>query len=439
MPPTSLSANVSWMLASNIVYAICQWMMLVVLARTSSLEVVGLFALALAITAPVFMFAQLQLRTVQATDVRQLYRFREYLQVRLLAMCCAFGTVLVICVIAGYGQPVISAAVAVSIWKCLDGCSDILHGLFQQHERMRIISTSMMLKGLLSLAGFAAVLFFSGDLIWALSSLVLASTVVLIGYDIPMCHRLRHEYTASLAKASDRRYQRSPRRLGSLVWLALPLGLVQLLVAVSANAPRYFLEHWRGTREVGIFAALAYFITAGQVVVTALQQAALPRLARFASLDLKAYQRLMVRLIGVGLLLGVGGIVVAVMFGPIVLRYSYGPAYEAHNRALVWMMISAAVAYLAWLLGTAMTAARIFRPQFPLLACSTAATMIACACLVPRGGIEGGALAFGFGMLVQAGGTAVIVGNWMRRRRADVPSSLPGAVTLTEFAICDRS
>ncbi|MGI8856402.1 MAG: hypothetical protein ACR2JW_11675, partial [Thermomicrobiales bacterium] len=51
----SLRANFSWTFVGNVVYAACQWGMLVVLAKLGSPEVVGQFALGLAITAPVIM------------------------------------------------------------------------------------------------------------------------------------------------------------------------------------------------------------------------------------------------------------------------------------------------------------------------------------------------------------------------------------------------
>src|SRR5947209_14419504 len=81
----SLRANFSWTFIGNIVYAGCQWAMLVVLAKLGSPELVGRFALGFAVTAPVVMLTNLQLRGVQATDARQEHRFGEYLALRLVA------------------------------------------------------------------------------------------------------------------------------------------------------------------------------------------------------------------------------------------------------------------------------------------------------------------------------------------------------------------
>src|SRR5690349_21224091 len=79
----SLRTNFIWTFLGNVVYAGCQWGMLVVLAKLGSPEIVGQFALALAVTAPVFMFTNLQTRGVQATDARKEYAFGDYLALRL--------------------------------------------------------------------------------------------------------------------------------------------------------------------------------------------------------------------------------------------------------------------------------------------------------------------------------------------------------------------
>src|SRR5258708_4783177 len=84
-PVPSLRANFKWTLAGNAFYAACQWGMLSVLAKAGSPAVVGQFALGLAIAPPGFMFTNLQLRAVQASDVRSEFQFADYFTLRVLA------------------------------------------------------------------------------------------------------------------------------------------------------------------------------------------------------------------------------------------------------------------------------------------------------------------------------------------------------------------
>src|SRR5205807_1688389 len=78
-----------------------------------------------------------------------------------------------------------------------------------------------------------------------------------------------------------------------ILWIALPLGLVLMLGSLSTNTPRYFIEHQFGSRELGIFSAIASLLNIAKTIVNALGQAALPRLARlFASQDIRPFLRL---------------------------------------------------------------------------------------------------------------------------------------------------
>jgi len=84
------------------VYAGCQWLVLIVLAKLGSPAMVGQFALALAVTAPVMLFFSLQLREVQATDAARAYSFREYLGLRAISTCLGLLIVAAAVLALGY-------------------------------------------------------------------------------------------------------------------------------------------------------------------------------------------------------------------------------------------------------------------------------------------------------------------------------------------------
>ena len=63
----------------NIVYAVSQWAIVVLMAKFGDVEMVGKYSLVLAITAPLFMLTHFQLRAVQTTDTQSEYHFCKYL------------------------------------------------------------------------------------------------------------------------------------------------------------------------------------------------------------------------------------------------------------------------------------------------------------------------------------------------------------------------
>src|SRR5258708_16305112 len=82
----SLRASFQWSLVGNVAYAACQWAILIVMAKNETQEAVGQFMLALAVTSPVILFANLQLGAIQATDACRQDRFGHYLALRLIAI-----------------------------------------------------------------------------------------------------------------------------------------------------------------------------------------------------------------------------------------------------------------------------------------------------------------------------------------------------------------
>ncbi len=421
----SLRANFAWTFVGNVVYAGCQWGMLVTLAKLGSAEMVGQFALALAITAPVLMFTNLQLRSIQATDALYEYRFGDYLALRLLMTGLALLTIVGITLALGYRPETALAIFIVGLAKGAEALSDLFYGLLQQHERMDRIAISMIIKGVLSLAALAGAVYLSGSIVWGAVALAAVWAVVLFAYDIPSGVLI-----LQASRTPCRGQVELPAKSGveslqpqwfyptvkKLMLLSLPLGAVMLLISLNANIPRYFIEHYLGEEQLGIFAAMAYLMVAGGTVVNALGQSASPRLAQYyARSDDHAFRGLLVRLLYIGAFLGGVGVVVALVAGESLLSLIYRPEYGHYADVFTWLMVASGIFYLASFLGFAMTAARYFRAQAPLFLLATLSTVAACALLIPGGGLLGAALATVVTMLIQLLGSLFVVVKALRR------------------------
>ncbi len=397
-PPRALSlrANFSWTFVGNVVYAACQWAMLVVLAKLGSPETVGQFALGLAITAPVIMLTNLQLRSIQATDARRAYRFGHYLGLRLAATPVALLVIVAITFASQYGWQTALVVLAVGMSKVFESISDVFYGLLQQHEQMDRIAKSMMLKGPLSLIALGAAILLTGNIVWGATALAAVWALLLVAYDLRNGRAVLR--AASDAEPDGEREIVRPiwdwRRLGKLTWLALPLGVVMMLASLTTNIPRYFIERFAGERELGIFAAMVYIMVAGTTVVDALGQAVSPRLSRqYADGAVGAFRALLGKLLCIGAALGAAGVVVGTLIGGPVLRLLYRPEYAEHLDVFMWILIATGISYLCSVFGYAMTAAQYFTIQVPIFVVSIIVVTVACALLVPNHGILGAAWA----------------------------------------------
>lgn len=412
----ALRTSCAWMLAGNVTYAGCQWGAVLALAKLGSPEMVGQFALALAVTTPVILFAGLQLRGVLATDALGQYAFGDYLSLTLATTALALGVIAGLAFLGGHPRPTALVIVAVGLGKGFDAVSEVFYGLFQQHERLDRVARALMVNGVFSLLALGGLVYLTGGVFWGAVGWAAASALTLLACNLPGAVRL-----AAGAPASPQPPRPAlPRRLLGLAWLALSLGLVALLLSLNANLPRYFIDRYAGAGSLGIFAAVAYLMTVGNTVVTALGQSASPRLARlYAAGDRAGFRGLLFRLTGLVALGGVLGVLLALLVGRQVLALLYTPEYARDPLLLVGLAVAAGVGFVCSVLGYAMTAARYLRVQPPLFAAVGLVTALASAALIPRRGLPGAALALVLAALFQLAGSAGVVAHALRGGRGE--------------------
>lgn len=413
----SLRANFSWTFVGNVVNAGAWFAMTIVLAKLGSPEHVGQFALGLATTAPIFMFATLRLRDVQATDTEQEYLFEDYLALRLTTTVLALLVVAGVVLVSGFQRETALVILATGLSKGIEAISDACYGLFMQYERLDRIAKSMMVKGPLSLLGLAIGFSLTGSVFWGVIGLAAARALIMLSYDIRNASLTLNPATKLISNIVPRQLPR-PRwdrqTLARLVRLTLPLGFVTMLISFNSNIPRYFIEGHLGAYHLGIFAAIASFQKVAPTVVQALGRSASPRLAKYyAASKAKAFRRLSVRLVALGIALGGAGVLVALVAGRLILTVFYGEEY-AMPGLFGLLMLAAGVDYVATMLLFIITSARYFRVQLPLQLLTTGTVALACVWLVPAAGLSGAAWALITGNLVRVAGT--LIAAWHAER-----------------------
>ncbi|MGC8861295.1 MAG: lipopolysaccharide biosynthesis protein [Armatimonadota bacterium] len=422
----SMRHNLSWTLVGNLVYTACQWGMLVALAKLGSPEMVGVFGLALAITAPIVMFFNLELRSVQATDARGEYRLGHYLALRLTtsatALLVILAAALIGCGVSGAALVVIAMGVA----KAIESLSDVLYGLFQNRERMDRIAISMVVRGTIALLGLSAAVYLTRSVLWGVIAMAGAWTAVLLAYDAPSALRILSNGKMNAALNLLRPIW-DRRALWKLAWLALPLGCAMLLVSLNVNIPRYFVQWQYGERQLGFFVAVAYLMVAVSTVVNALGQAACPRLARYYSCsDLRAFRVLLGKLVAAIAALSLLGVGAARFAGREILTVLYRPEYAGGADVFVWVMIASGVGGIGVILRYGCISARRFAPQLFLWILVVASNAGACLLLVRGYGLEGAGMAMTASAAVQVVGNLIILA---RANAADSSRAVAGRVS----------
>jgi O-antigen/teichoic acid export membrane protein len=407
----------SWTLAGNAIYYACQWGMLSVLAKLGNAAVVGRFALGMAITAPVFMFTNLQLRGVQATDSRSDFEFADYFTLRCLATSLGFATVVGVAWLSRYDQSTLYVVVLLAAAKSVESLSDVVAGLMQKVERLDQLASSLMIKGVTSIAAFTAVFWSLHSLAAAVAAIGLTWLLVFLLYDF----RLARKAIGSGAKM----LKLNPAILGQLVLLSLPLGIVMALMSLNTNIPRYALEHYLGESKLGIFASLAYLGTAASLVINALGQSAAARLSRmFADRQFEAFTSLLRKFALLGALIGVIGVPAGAIFGRAALSMLYRPEYGNYLNVFLIVIATTSVLAVASFLGYGVTAARSFKMPMLVNGATTLTTTTLSLSLVPRFGLMGAAIALLLAALVQVAGFVVLMKMELKAARGRTTSNV---------------
>jgi len=403
-PTASLRSGFAWTLGGNGVYAAGQWAILSLIAKLGSGEMLGEYALAIAITSPVVMLSHLNLRAVLATEIVEKHPFGDYLAVRLAASAVGLAVIAILGWTAPGAASLAVVILAAGIAQSAENVSDIYYGAMQRRERLDLIARSMMARAVVSAAALGTVLAATRSIVPAVIALAAGRLAVLLIYD------------RRVGSRGERLARSGMRAQLAIVRAALPLGIVLMLVSLNANLPRYAIERRMGTPALGVFAAAASFATAGNTVINALGQSATPRLARyFAERSRVRFLRLALQLVALALALGAAGVVVAFLAGAPILRVLYRAEYAQHASLLTQVMAAAVPAYAAAILGYAITSARAFDAQLPLFCIVAVSCGVVAALFIPRFGLAGAPMALAAAACVQICGEVAILARAFRR------------------------
>jgi O-antigen/teichoic acid export membrane protein len=418
----SLRHEVVWTTVGSGTYLLTQYAILSALAKLGSPIMVGQFALAFGITAPVVILCQMQLRQLQVTDVRGAFVFGDYFFSRLVLSVFALAIIGSIVAIGRFPAHLKVVVGLVGLAKVLESLSDIVHGHLQQRKRMDYIAGSLVLKGILTMALFAGTLWATQSLIWAAAVLAGVWGGMFVVYDLPLLRRVseRPEMTWR------------PRALAELTVLALPLALTAGLGSLASNMPRYFLDALSGTQEVGLFAVATAPLTVMTLLTGSIAQASLaPAAECLQSGAFGAFSRLVIKVSAAQISIAAVSTALFVLFGEYLLTTLFAPQYGGGARILTVMSAGLTISGLGAFGAAVFAAGRMRWMQCGNVATSLAIQIPACYYLIGTSAAKGAAWAEVARMLAS---TLFLIGaGWwvFRRQRTRLamgpPDPWPGA------------
>src|SRR5215471_7389453 len=386
----SLTVDFSWMFVGSAIYAAGQFVTLVLLAKLVRPEMVGQYALGLALVYPVMLFTNLQLRAVMTSDAHYQVSFGNYLGLRLLTTSLGLAASFVITQSLRFDWNLTAVVLMVGVAYGVETISDVYYARLQLHDRMAEIAKSLIARALLSVLALAVLTYFTRSLLWGVAGILVARATIFFAYDIRRrTHGLAEgsDWLAGGEKLAPRFDLRVQRKLA---WVSLPLGIVVFLGCLNASIPNFFIKDARSEKEVGIFAALGFLVSVGNMAVVSLGQSVYNPVGKpYASRNLALFSSLLAKLLAFGAAIGAVGMIISELAGREILTVLFRPEYAQRADLLPWLMAAGGVLFMAQFLGFGMTAAEFCHSQGVLNILAHLSLCPGCYWLVARQGLLG--------------------------------------------------
>ncbi len=364
----SLRRLVGWGLIGQMSYVVSQFLLLVALARYSSVADVGLFGLVSAITLPIYWFFNLGVRANQATDTRGTFRFHEFLALRIMGSIIAYGLIVVL----AFTVVDPAARIVMLVFGAAKGVetySELCYGAFQRADRMSSVAVSLILRGFGGTAVFWIVIALTGSTSAAYGGLLAVWVLVAGGGDLRQAHQM--------ARAAGDVGPVRASMLRSLVVSSLPLAFNALLAAFQGAMPRYVIGHFLGLVALGHFTVVGYAMQAVTTIVTAIGQSIVARLAHYWAIgNQKAFLRTLSRLVMLVAAAAVTGSLVMLAIGNWLLELIFGTEYAGQGQLLALVMIAAGTIASGTILQSGLLATRRFGHNLRIRMTSVVAQVI---------------------------------------------------------------
>lgn len=376
--------DTSWILSANVLRNVGLIVILVLLARLTSPDVVGRYALALALTTPIFTFAQFGLKGVYLT-MRADYRFRSYVVVQVTMLVLAL---IVSVAVALIFTPDVTLTVAlVAAIKGADAMSDLFSGPMQKYRSAPRIFLGYLLGALAASAVTGAALALTGSLDVALAGLMLTSVLtaaVLMGRPARQL-TMRHEDSghSRLRPREDRR---------AILRAGFPMGLATAILALVSSMPQFFLAHTHGEAAVGFFAVLLYVLAIVDIFSGTLTQTWIPKARRALQDHEAAPRRFLSAVAGTAAWWTLAFVLAAILglwIAGFLLPLVFGAHYQIGLSEMLPLGVSVALLPAVHFSSTAIVVRNFWTHGVVLGIVAATVSLAACAALIPAFGAVG--------------------------------------------------
>lgn len=388
---TSLKAGIMWNTWGNIYYLFCQWLLTILVVRLANFEMAGELSYAMTISNIFYSISIYGMRNFQVSDIKQKYENGTYIYSRLLTSGFAVLLCILLLFFSGYTFEKSLVIFMYLIFKLSETIFDVYSGIFQKQWRIDLIGKSLIIRGTLNTLAFVITLILTNNLFLSILSMALITYICIFFYDL---------YSAK--KITDVSLNLSGTAVKSLLIECFPLALYFLILSVIGAIPRYFLDMYQGSEQVGIYSSIA---TPTLIVQTLAIQVFNPFITIFAEKfhkkDKAGFWQILKKCVVVVSGIAVLSLIGAFVLGDFGLKILYGEQILPYSYLLLPLVVATILTAFSWLLSGILTVIRGFRELIICNIIALIASLVASFFFIQNFGMQGTNIATIIPLLIQ--------------------------------------
>lgn len=338
-----------WNMVSSILGAAQSAIFLLVVTHVCDAVYAGIFSIATTLGYQIIAIGSYGMRNFQATDVKQKYKFKEYLLSRYFTSIAMFIFLIGYVWIKDYNTEKALIILAFGVYKAVDVIEDVFHGEFQRYNRLDIGAISMTIRYVISFLVFAVVLITSHNLLFACICEAVISILVFIilTYEV-----IKPRKILSVKGAL--------KHTGWLLRDCFPLFIGGFLYLYVCNAPKYAIDNCLSQESQMYFAILFMPVFVVNLLSSFVYRPLLVRMAIcWNEKRNKEFWHMVMIQIALIFVLTIMGILGAYLCGTQILSLVYGVDVNPYRNCLVLLMFGGGFAALIGFLINVLTVMRL--------------------------------------------------------------------------------
>jgi O-antigen/teichoic acid export membrane protein len=314
--------GILWNALGSTMFAANTLVMVVVVSRTSSIDTVGCFGIALAIAQLLLNIGLFGVDLFQMTDYKKHYAFSDYFRARILT-CLLMALVCLCLVIWGIPEPEKKLlTVLLTMLYLTHAIGNLYQGLLFQENRLDLSGQALFFRVLLALLAFVIAQIITRNVSLSLVASIIAS---IIGIGIWGIHRTKPYH--------DRHTGLRLEKAASILRCCTPLFISSFLVLFIFNASRYGIDWLMDDTTQGYFSLIVLPALVINLISQFIFRPVLNDIARALERgDIKGFSRIFVRQLFIVAVLTVGATLAMPLIGLPLLTMLYATDLSAFPR-----------------------------------------------------------------------------------------------------------